>query len=122
TTLVAQAVAHGDLDFEAGLTAAHHRLARTQHDDADGRIREEWQLAHREFHQTMLSGSPNRRLQGIANSLRDQAEIYRCWARTLGGDTRRDTAGEHRALMEAVLDRDADRATTLLARHIQRAM
>lgn len=40
--------------------------------------------------------------------------------RPLGGDTDRDIAGEHRALLEATLDRDPARASTVLIDHIRR--
>jgi DNA-binding GntR family transcriptional regulator len=118
--LVRQSIAHGDLTFESTLTAAHHTLTRTPIADLDGRVREEWLVVHRAFHHALLAGAPNARLLGIADTLRDAAEVYRCWSRTVAGDSGRDLACEHRALMGAVLERDADRAASLLAEHIER--
>lgn len=119
--LIRQSIEHGDLEYEAALTASHHTLSRTPLRGLDGRLRREWLAAHRGFHHALLAGAPNARLLGIADSLRDAAEIYRCWSHTLAGDSGRDIATEHRHLMEAALNRDAERAATLLTEHIERA-
>lgn len=118
--LLEQAILHGDLDFEARLTAAHHKLERTPHDMPDGRTNEDWRLAHAEFHRQLLSGSPNQHLRRIATSLRDQATVFQSWSRAIGGDIHRDAAGEHREILEAVLARDTDRALATLTAHIER--
>lgn len=47
----------------------------------------------------------------VAESLRDAAELYRQWSVPL--------AGEHRAILEAVLARDVDAASAALATHIE---
>lgn len=54
----------------------------------------------------------------IAESLRDAAELYRQWSVPLG-HAHRDIAGEHRAILEAVLARDVDAASAALATHIE---
>lgn len=120
TALVEQSAACGDLDFEAALTASHHRLARTPMIDQDGRVIPEWLEAHREFHARLLSGSDNLRLRGIAASLRDAAEVYLCWSRTISGDIERNVAAEHLDLLNAALEHDPDRAVALLKAHIER--
>jgi DNA-binding GntR family transcriptional regulator len=117
--LVKQSVASGDLDFEAALMASHHRLSRIPMFDA-GRPSPEWLDAHREFHAQLLAGSPNLRLRGIAASLREAAEVYLCWSRTVSGDVERDVAGEHQQLTDAALARKPDHAAALLKAHIER--
>jgi DNA-binding GntR family transcriptional regulator len=117
-----RSIAEGDLAWESRLIAAHHTLARTpQQSPAEPTLlTEEWVVAHAAFHGATLDGCPNPRLLAIALGLRDAAELYRCWSGPLGGDTDRDIAGEHRALLEATLDRDPARASTVLIDHIRR--
>jgi DNA-binding GntR family transcriptional regulator len=115
-----QAIAHGDVKFQADLVAAHHTLASTEPLDAAGSVRDDWLNAHATFHRALLAGSPNLRLRTIADSLRDATEVYRCWSRQLGDETDRDVAGEHRRILDATLARQADRAVLELTEHIER--
>ncbi len=115
------AIKHADIEYEARVLASHHRLTRTplHEDECSGALTEEWARAHAEFHSALLSGSPSPRLRDLAASLRETAELYRRWSGCLSRhQPRRDVPAEHRALMQAALDRDADRAAALLADHI----
>lgn len=120
TLVLGQAVEHGGVAWESEVLAAHHRLARTPQMAADGpaRLSDEWTAAHAAYHHALLAGCPNPRLLAIAESLRDAAELYRAWSVPLTPG-RRDVAGEHRAILDAVLAHDPDAATTTLAVHIQ---
>ena len=115
------AIEHGDLAWEAQLVAAHHQLDRTGQMDPDDPdlFNEEWTRAHAAYHEASVAGCPNNRLRAIAASLRDAAELYRRWSRPIGHDETRDVPGEHRALLEAALARDADRAVYALTTHIR---
>src|SRR6266568_3720686 len=73
------AVERGDLEWETGILAAHHRLERTPVTRDDGTVSEDWSVQHRDFHVALLTGCGNRRLETVANSLRDSAELYRRW-------------------------------------------
>ena len=115
------AVERGDLQWETGILTAHHRLERTPVTRADGTVSEDWSVRHRDFHQSLLAGCANRRLESVATSLRDSAELYRRWYWVLTDDHQRDLAREHRQLKELALARDADRATAVLTGHIDRA-
>ena len=115
------AIERGDLQWETGILAAHHRLERTPVIRDDGTVSEDWTLQHRDFHQALLAGCGNRRLESVANSLRDSAELYRRWYWVLTDDHQRDLAREHRQLRELALARDADRALEVLTEHIDRA-
>src|SRR5690348_9989272 len=70
------AVQRGDLQWETGVLAAHHRLERTPVTRADETVSEDWSVQHRDFHQALLAGCGNRRLEAVATSLRDSAELY----------------------------------------------
>ena len=115
------AVERGDLQWETGILAAHHRLERTPVTRDDGTVSEDWSVQHRDFHVVLLTGCSNRRLESVANSLRDSAELYRRWYWVLTGDHQRDLAREHRQLKELALARNADRAIEVLTEHIDRA-
>ena len=115
------AVERGDLQWETGILAAHHRLERTPVTRDDGTVSEDWSGYHRDFHQALLTGCSNRWLESVASSLRDSAELYRRWYWVLTDDHQRDLAREHRRLSELALAREADRAIEVLTEHIDRA-
>jgi DNA-binding GntR family transcriptional regulator len=116
-----QAVADGDVAWETAVVASHHTLERTPVTDADGQFNEAWSVAHRDFHEALLSGCGSPRLETIANSLRDSAELYRRWYWALAEDRGRDVAEEHRQLRDHAIARRADEGSTLLTDHIERA-
>jgi len=115
-----EAVEHTDVEYETRVVAAHHRLTRTPFlaDEATMTITDDWAAAHASFHDALISASPSVRLRELAANLRDHSELYRRWSGPFApGEKRRNVAAEHRGLMEAVLDRDADRAVQLLDEH-----
>ena len=114
------ALADGDIEWESRILASHHRLSRTAQYNADDpdRLSDEWVAEHAEFHRALLDGCTNRRIKEIASSLRDSAELYRRWSLPLGKGADRDVAAEHDELLQAVLDRDTDRAVQSLTNHI----
>lgn len=120
TMVLREAMESGTVAWEARVLAAHHTLQRTPQmcEDDPERLTDEWVAAHAAYHGALLEGCPNARLRGIANSLRDSAELYRRWSVPLGG-THRDIAGEHRRILDAVLAADPGQAVTALAAHIQ---
>jgi DNA-binding GntR family transcriptional regulator len=111
----------GDERWETTVVAAHHLL--TRRDQVVSRTGERdaaWYEAHEEFHAALLSGCESRRLIEVARALRAEAELYRHWATPLGSGPSRDIAGEHQALADAALVRDAGRGSDLLRAHIAR--
>ncbi len=104
---------HGDLDWESSVVATIHALERTE---GPG---EAWGELHRRFHQVLLEGCPSKRLIATALCMRDSAELYRRWSAPADNDGKRDLNGEHRAIADAALDRDVERACTLLCEHLQ---
>lgn len=118
SVVLRQSIEHGGLKFEAAVIATHHTLMRTPAFDDSGSVSDDWLVTHRDYHRALLSGSPNLRLQAIANNLRDGAEVYRCWATTFGDERGRDVAAEHTRIMEAVVAQDPDRAVNELVAHI----
>ncbi|AZM58305.1 MULTISPECIES: GntR family transcriptional regulator [unclassified Streptomyces] len=111
-------VERGDVDWEARVRAAHHRLARTPaYAPEEGEFYSEaWADAHRVFHRTLLEGCGNPVLLETFDRLWTASELARRWSaqRTPG----RDGIDEHRRLEEAALARDADAAAELLIHHL----
>ncbi|MFI9272147.1 GntR family transcriptional regulator [Kitasatospora sp. NPDC052896] len=111
-------VERGDLDWEARVRAAHHRLTRTP-----AYVPEEgeyycaaWSEAHRAFHRTLLEGCGNPVLLETFDRMWTASELARRWS--AHGNPHRDGVGEHRRLEEAALARDADTAAEVLAQHL----
>jgi DNA-binding GntR family transcriptional regulator len=118
-----RAIQRGDIAWEGRLVAAHHVVANTRA-TAPGepqRVTEEWATAHAVFHAALVDGCNSPLLLQIRRSLYDAAELYRRWSlpAEVQLEIRRDVPAEHRALMEATLARDADRAVALLVEHIR---
>ena len=110
------AIERGDLRWEAQVRAAHHELFRTPALDATGALCEEWSAVHHRFHRALLEGCGNAVLLESFERLWTAGELARRWS--LNADPTRDYLGEHAALEQAALDRDADRAAELLTRHV----
>ena len=113
-------VLEGDVQWEARAVAAHHLLERTPFTGPDDANRPSgaWAEAHAAFHLALLAGCRNRRLFASARALREEAELYLQWSVSFGNEPDRDLPGEHKALLDAALSRDADRAAELIRDHI----
>ncbi|NUW35575.1 GntR family transcriptional regulator [Nonomuraea sp. SMC257] len=111
-------VERGDVDWEARVRAAHHRLARTPpYLPGQGEYYSEaWSEAHRVFHRTLLEGCGNPVLLETFDRMWTASELARRWSARR--DPGRDGVGEHRRLEEAALARDADTAAEVLTLHL----
>ena len=112
-----RAIALGDEHWEARVMGALHVLERRprkeppQHDA-------EWEVRHAEFHGSLISACDSPILQQFCRDLFDRADRYRSLSQTRETGSR-DVAGQHRAIMDASIARDATRATALLAAHYE---
>jgi DNA-binding GntR family transcriptional regulator len=113
-------IAHGGVEWEAKIVAALHRLERTEIYTDPDHVNPEWLDFHRAYHQALLAGGASTRLREIANTLRDNAELYRMWSRTWAHDVDRELVAEHRAIMTAALSGDEETAVAALSQHIVR--
>ncbi|MBK3594765.1 MULTISPECIES: GntR family transcriptional regulator [Streptomyces] len=116
--MLRMSVERGDVDWEARVRAAHHRLARTPaYVPGEGEhYSSTWAEAHRVFHRTLLEGCGNPVLLETFDRMWTASELARRWSahRNPG----RDGVLEHRRLEEAALARDADTAAEVLTRHL----
>jgi DNA-binding GntR family transcriptional regulator len=111
-------IERGDVDWEARVRAAHHRLARTPAYVAEEgeHYSAAWSEAHRAFHRTLLEGCGNPVLLETFDRMWTASELARRWSAHRNPD--RDGIGEHRRLEQAALARDADTAAEVLVRHL----
>jgi DNA-binding GntR family transcriptional regulator len=120
---VRMSVERGDVTWESEVLAAHHRLASRPlflPGDPPLRRNNEWAQAHLAFHYKLIEACGNPVLLDICARLSDAAQLYRAWSSSVDGDTHRDIAAEHYALMQAALGHDADLAVRLFEEHIER--
>ncbi|SEA63512.1 GntR family transcriptional regulator [Paenibacillus sp. 276b] len=113
-------IAHGDLTWESNVIAVHHKLSQTaEYKEGNEKlvVREEWSEIHRQFHYELIAACPNPVLLDICSNLWDLSEFYRHCSPPQ--QQVRDGLAEHKALADAVLSRDGERATQIFRAHIQ---
>jgi DNA-binding GntR family transcriptional regulator len=117
-----RAMALGDLSWEAGVMAAYHIMSNTKRILGEGGAatsNDAWWATHANYHRALVSACDSPWLMRLRDQLFAQSERYR----TLGTKSRlgnaRDVEREHQEITEAVLARDADRATGLMATHFE---
>ncbi len=108
--------------WEEQLIVAFHRLSRCQrHAETDGGItlNPDWEVYHKEFHMKLLDRCGSGWLLGFCSTMMDQSVRYRNLSVNFNLTRRGDALVEHREILDAVLDRDAERAVALLEQHYQ---
>ena len=116
-----QSIAAGDDLWESSVVAAYYRLEKVEQRLGDGPLvlDDEWSELHKQFHMTLISACPSQRLLLYSSRLFDQAERYRRVS-ALHRRRPRNKTREHKAIQDAALARDLDRASELLHQHISR--
>jgi DNA-binding GntR family transcriptional regulator len=99
---------------------AYHRLSRTPRSTSRTRYEANpaWEQLHREFHRSLIAACGSRWLLNFCMQLADQSNRYRQLAFKRAFPLRSDTDG-HRAIMEATIDGNADKAVKLLQAHLR---
>ena len=113
-----RSVALGDEGWEAQVLASAHRLRRSKMlSEPERTLTAEWVDRHAAFHAALVSACGNRRLLDIIAQLYQQSERYRGLSIYVEGE--RDINGEHQGLVDAALDRNADRLVELMGAHLR---
>jgi DNA-binding GntR family transcriptional regulator len=116
---VRRAIAHGDLEWETQVLSSFHRLSRTPQPTTLAN-HAAWALAHRQFHESLVAQCGSLWLLRLCAMLHDKSERYRNLAERSTRPEERDTASEHRELMEAIaMERNADKAAALIGAHFR---
>lgn len=113
-----EAIEHGDVAWEGRVLAAHHKLVRTPMFWLPAYLNEDWSVAHADFHTALAEGCYSPYLLRIRSTLYEQSERYRRLSVPLD-ETHRDVAAEHKAICDAALNRDPERAARLIRDHIE---
>jgi DNA-binding GntR family transcriptional regulator len=121
TMCLRRAIEAGGIEWETRLVAAYHRLSRTPErvSGDELQVSDEWADAHAEYHAALVGGCDNRWLLRLRATLFEQSERYRRLSVAAGGikGIKRDTASEHREILEMTLARNGEQACQLLTRH-----
>jgi GntR family transcriptional regulator, carbon starvation induced regulator len=117
--LLRRSIEKGGDDWEIGIISTLHRLRRIEERAPENLLDDpEWKMAHRQFHEALVSAADSVTLLGIRAGLFERAERYRHLSARLRPRPR-DKAGEHQAIMQAAISRNADLAVQLIGRHIR---
>ena len=120
-----KAIARGDAEWEGEILRAMHLLSRAPLPTSpeDRATAATWEGLHRRFHYALVAAAGSEWLLSIWRDLADHSERYRKLRllnyRSLAADVR-DVNAEHRAIMDAVLERDAPRAVDLMNTHLRK--
>lgn len=117
-TVLRLSISRGDLEWEARVRAAHHRLAGTPPYDSPGDLHysDAWAAAHHEFHRALLVACGNDVLLYTFERLWTASELSRRWSAVRG--PARDHRAEHGRLEHLALERQADAAAEALLAHV----
>jgi DNA-binding GntR family transcriptional regulator len=113
-----ESIRNGDAEWEEQVVLAAHRLSRVPREGAEGygSFNPEWEERHRAFHLALIAACGSRWLIDFFSMLMDRNARYRYLAFADRSEPR-DVEAEHRAIVEAALARDADRAVAAAIAH-----
>lgn len=116
------AIAEGDVEWEAGILAAYHRLHRMPISAPGARnpLSASWVDAHNAFHAALASACDSRWTLTIREMLYAQSERYRSLSKIV--NSTRDIDAEHKGLLDACMARDASAACQRIEAHLRRTM
>lgn len=122
TKAITLAIRNGDDNWEAEIVSAFHLLARAGLPEPSARpeVWADFRERHRRFHDALVAACGSPWLLHFRNVLFDQALRYQALS-LIGGDPTRDDKNEqHRAIMEAALNREDKLAAVLVEQHIRK--
>ncbi|WP_417669843.1 GntR family transcriptional regulator [Roseibium sp.] len=107
----------GDLDWEAGVVAAYHKLhvMEKQMLGGDTAIRQNWKNSDWQFHRALIAGCGSRTLLELHGAVFDKYLRYQMLTLTFRGE---EAAKEHKQLLDSALAHDAVAAGKILKKHI----
>ncbi|MEZ5866026.1 MAG: FCD domain-containing protein [Geminicoccaceae bacterium] len=112
-----QSFTAGDMEWEGRVVAAHYKLAQMEQRMATGdrSQTEQWKRYDWEFHQALISACGSRALMETHAAVFDKYLRYQMIALSYRGGI---AAEEHLTLKECALERNAERASAVLERHV----
>lgn len=125
TAALRETIAARSQDWEDRLVLAFHHLSKASRGDPDFLMSHVWANSHMEFHKALISGCKNSWLLTFADQLFRQSERYRVRRRQIDSESDKVSKTllvEHREIMDAAIDGDADTATDRLVEHFRRSL
>ncbi|MGX9350993.1 GntR family transcriptional regulator [Shimia sp. W99] len=116
-----QSIENGDTEWEGDLVAAHHKLHRMEllMQSGDESEKESWKRYDWEFHLALIRACNAPNLLSLHSKIYDRYLRYQLLVLTFRGEV---AAAEHKAMLDAALARDPDKATQLLETHIHNGL
>jgi len=113
-------IEHADLDWEARVVGAYHKLSKIDNlvEDRPDEFGDAWEKYNQEFHEALISNCGSRWLALFHRAMYDHSRRYRMLSLKTKPFPRSQSAEEHKAILEAAIARDADRACAILQAHI----
>lgn len=111
---IRESIRRYDTSWEENLILALHRLSKISRPQGHA-YSAAWEHLHKGFHMALISGCGNRWISRVSAELFDAAERYRLLA--AGYIPGRNELEEHRAIVDACMERQADKAVQLLTLH-----
>jgi len=117
---LAESIAARSAAWEEGMVLAFHRLSRTPRSTSRAQYKANpaWEPLHRDFHRSLIAACGSRWLLNFCMQLADQSYRYHQLAFKQVFPLRNDTDG-HRAIMQAAIDGDTQKAVRLLQAHVR---
>ena len=118
-----ESILSGDDAWEGRVVAAFHRLSKTEARLSTGLelVQDEFEQRNREFHLALISACSSRWLHHLHGILYQQSERYRRIS-LVNQIVSRDVHAEHKAVFDAAMARDVERACRLEGEHIDRTL
>lgn len=119
--ILSLAIARGDDSWEALILARAHTLSKVVEVKTQDQMLDVWDERHKAFHSAIASGCGSKHLMQLRSQLLDQAERYRhLWLKStvFSEEALNKKRDEHSELVNAILARDADKASTLMREHL----
>lgn len=113
-----ESIKNADDEYDERLILAVHRLTRLEPNEDGSYVSREQEQRHREFHQALLSACDSDILLGYCSQLHERTLRYRNLSAVVEYREGNEST-EHKTIVDAVLDRDADTAVKLLTSHYQ---
>jgi GntR family carbon starvation induced transcriptional regulator len=115
-----QSVANADLDWEARLVGAYHKLSKVEAlVEAEPEVYgDAWERYNQEFNEALIANCRSRWLKLFHKAMYDHSRRYRMLSLKTKPFPRSQSAKEHAQILEAALARDVARAERGLADHI----
>jgi GntR family transcriptional regulator, carbon starvation induced regulator len=112
---------NGDLDWEARVVAAHHKLSAVEKRLLAGEADQTaiWIASDFAFHQALISACESRTMLALHSSVFDRFLRYHMIAKSFRGE---GVANDHEALYTMALARDIEGAQAMLNSHISKGI